>query len=270
MAVSVTVPGSSNTQSSPLTVSGTSTDVLNLAAQIGALLSNIQGTGGGANNLTVTAASGFSGNETAPSSFPPAPTTGQTTELIVGPGVSEIDLPIPSGWNYVIDQSLGATLTGADVAIVGNTLGGTYNVSGNSTVAGQGGNNTVSASGHYALSFAPGNNLINADGTGTIATDAGTSTVNSTGNDLIVLGGNDLASLGGAAETVVGGTGSSTISGGGANDLIFGDFTTTGGSLTLSLSGAQATVSTGDRAPLWPRRAPTPWCLAAQTRWLAL
>jgi hypothetical protein len=230
-----TIPGSD--PNTPITVSAGSGDVLNLAAQIGALLANIQSAG----NLVV--------HDTGDGPIlPTVAGSGKTTELIFDP-TGAASATIPAGWNYVADLSPGpqpSTLTGADFALIGSSLGGVYNVSGHSTVAAEGGDNTISATGSYVLSFAPGNNLINANGAGTIATDLGNSTVNSAGNDLIVLGGNDLVSLGGAAETILGGTGSSTISGNGPNDLIFGDVNTTGGSLTLSLSGAQATVSTGD------------------------
>ena len=62
------------------------------------------------------------------------------------------------------------TLTGTNVDLIPGTVGGVFNVSGNSTVAPNGGNNTVDASGTYLLSFGPGSNVIIADGVGTIAT----------------------------------------------------------------------------------------------------
>ena len=65
---------------------------------------------------------------------------------------------------------------------------------------------------------------------------------------------------------MVGGTGSSSIAGVGPDDLIFGDFATTGGSLTVSLSGSQATVSTGNSSANVTTSVATGWCSVAPAR----
>jgi hypothetical protein len=227
--MAVTVPGAPGTPN--ITVSPGTGDVLQVAAQIGALLSNLQAAG----DLTVTSVTG--------GAIPPAPTTPGAHELIINDTTPGAAITIPAGYDYVVDiGAQGDTLTGSNVEIIGGTVGATYNVSGSSTIAASG-SNTVSASGSYLLSFGPGSNLILANGSGTIATDKGTSTIDAAGpNNLLLLDG-DLVTLGGAGETVVGGTGAETILSAGANELILGTTVRGDGSLTVTITGSQTTLS---------------------------
>jgi len=160
MSGSVTVPGTSGV----VTVSLGTGDVLGLAQQIGALLGSINGAG----DLVITTVSGAG-------PIPPAPVVAPSTvnELILS-GAVPLGATIPAGYNYVINTDTApATLTGSNVVILGGTVGASYTVSGNSTVAATGGNNTVSATGSYVLAFGPGNDSISTNGSGTIATGAG-------------------------------------------------------------------------------------------------
>jgi hypothetical protein len=161
----ITIPGASSFP--PVTISASSGDILTLAAKISQLLGDMPPA-----NLLVT-----EDTTGAPIPAAPTPSSGQTTELALnGPG--GLDTSIPGGYSYVgVADATSDTLSGTNVVLVTDTVGGTYNVSGTSTVAATGGDNTVNATGSYVLSFGPGNNLVIATGSGTIATDSGHSTV---------------------------------------------------------------------------------------------
>jgi len=228
----VTVPGSATPGTPNITVAPGTGDVLQLAAQIGALLATVQGAG----QLNVTSVTGTGGAILQPAG------AGSTTELVFNP-LTATGASIPSGWNYVVNVgAAGSTLSGADTAIIGAaTSAGTYFVSGNSTVAAEGGNNTVSAGGNYLLSFGTGNNLVFAAGTGVIATDVGASTiVASSGYNVIEPGGtHDLVvALSGTTSMVTHADqlailGAPTGAGSGSSNII------------ATLYGSQATISAG-------------------------
>jgi Ca2+-binding RTX toxin-like protein len=218
---SVTLPGSGGL---PVTIAMGTGDVQQLAAQIGALLSTIQGAG----NLVVT--------DGTVDSVPVSP-------IVVPPTVNELVLSgsgpasatIPSGYPYVIDQSSGpSTITGANLALITGTVGGTYNVTGQSTVVVMGGNNLVTANGQYLISTSVGNNTISASGTGTIADDAGANVIFASGASNLV------SSIG--TDTVVAGVGITTVNASGSLTEIFGS--SDGNALLFaSVSGSQATVA---------------------------
>jgi hypothetical protein len=164
--------------------------------------------------------------------FAPAPST--TSELVLsGPG--GMNTSVPGGYRYiVVNDATPDTLTASNAAIIANDVGGTFFVSGISTVAATGGNNTVNATGTYELSFGAGNNLVIAAGSGTIATGAGHSTVvaantsgpgnvidsNGTGDLINAVFGNNTVNAAGSSDTITGGVGNLTVSVTGSNDLV--------------------------------------------------
>src|SRR3954469_19149560 len=119
----VTVPGSST----DVTVSAGSGDVLDLAAQIGSILQGIQ-TSSGSLNVATTSGS-------AP--FPAAPTTpGATQELILSSPT--VNGHLPPGYDVVVvtgSSGTPATVVGSDTTIISDNDGGTFFVSGTSTIA---------------------------------------------------------------------------------------------------------------------------------------
>ena len=224
--MAVTVPGSAE---SIVTLTNDSGDVLKLGEQIGALLSSIQI----GDNLSVTP-------NTVSGALPPAPTDSSISELLLSHG-SDTNVTIPDGWNYVVDDTgVPTTLTGANVSIVTGTVGSAVNVSGNSTVAGLGGNNTVSASGTYVLSFGPGDNAIFASGAGTVASGVGTSTVVATSAP----SSGNLILSNGTGDLIVSSTGDNTVQASGSNTGILGG----SGSLVITISGSNDTISSGAAA----------------------
>lgn len=193
-----------------------------------------------------------------------------TSELQLS-GSGGLNASVPGGYHYIVaNDSTSDTLTASNAAIVTNTVGGAFFVSGLSTVAATGGNNTVNATGTYDLSFGPGNNLVIASGSGTIATGLGASTVvaaNTSGpGNLIDLHGTDLvnAALGnntinaaGSSDTIIGGVGNltanfvgaataATVFGGSGGSTIFGGANsnvTFNGSGDLAYSAAAGSVT---------------------------
>lgn len=221
---SVTIPGTN--PSTPVTVSLGTGDVLHLAAQIGALLSSINGAGG-ISNTQVSAGNAI------PAA--PAVTSPTVTELMIS-GSAIGSTTIPSGYNYVVDANTSPnTITGTNIALITGTVGGTFNVSGQSTVAVQGSNGLVQATGLYLISTAPGSDTISAMGSGTVAGDTGS-------NVMFVSGGSNLVSSIGQ-DTVVSGVGITTVNSSGSQSLIFGS-DQTNALLFAAISGSQTTVST--------------------------
>jgi hypothetical protein len=216
--VAVTIPGGATIGTPNITLSLGTGDVLHLAQQIGALLATVQGTTFG-QDLFFDSVDGSSPLPSGPGVSSPS-----ASELVIA-NTSPLAASIPGGWTYVVQTGPApATLTGTNVDLIPGTVGGVFNVSGNSTVAPNGGNNTVEATGTYLLSFGPGSNLIIADGVGTIATD-GASTVVSSGNNVI-----DADGIGDVISAAVG---NSTIQGVGSNNTVIGG----SGSLTLNITG---------------------------------
>jgi Ca2+-binding RTX toxin-like protein len=218
---SVTVPG---TGPNPVTVALGTGDVLQLASQIGALLSTISGSV----NATATNVAVGSSIPGAPSLSPPT-----VTELVLGGTVAGV-ASVPSGYAYVVDVDTSAnTVSGASVALVTATAGGAYFVTGQSTVAVEGSNTIVDATGTYLISTptisgAASADTIVASGNGIIATDIGSNLVFASGSNLITSIGQD---------TIIAGTGATTVNASGSQAVIFGNssngallFATVGGS----------------------------------------
>ncbi len=245
-------------------------DALNLANIIGNLLSNIQGS----SELQVTPATIGGALTTAP-----LLTDGQTTNELEITGNDPVNATIPAGYTYVAAVgSVPATLTGSNIAIVSGTVGSSFHVSGQSTVAATGGNNTISASGNYVISTGQGNNIVVANGTGTVATGVGQSTINvgagtiagarnvvvSQGNDDLVVSASGLTTImaSGTGVGILGDTGTvqaaltggnATLSAGqsdafattsGSNAVVFGGNVTGSGTLSLTNTGGNNTVAT--------------------------
>jgi hypothetical protein len=198
-----TIPASEGTS-----VTVGSGDVLSLASTIGALLAAIGGAGGTGLQQVEDAAPG-------PISPPPTVSGGTQTELAILHNLNiNINSSIPGGYDYVV--ALGKdTLRGNDVVLVTNTLGGSYQVTGNSTVAATGGDNTVRATGNYLLSFGPGDNVVHALGVGTVATGPGQSTV-------VASSGDNLVRSIGTGDFIVGGSGSTTVDASGPSTRVLG------------------------------------------------
>jgi hypothetical protein len=156
---------------------------------------------------------------------------GSTNELVLaGPG--GMSMTVPGSYSYVIQNDATAdTLTASNAAIVTNTVGGTYFLSGNSTVAATGGNSTVNATGTYDLSFGAGNNLINVSGSGIISTGPnGASTVLASNTS----GPGNVINLYGTGDVVDATYGSNMVNAAGTNSTISGGF----GALSVSVGGA--------------------------------
>ncbi len=237
----ITIPGASS--SPPVTISASSGDILTLAAQISQLLGDVPPA-----NLLVTE---VKTGATLPAA--PAPVSGDTTELALnGPG--GLDTSIPGGYTYVgVADATADTLSGTNIVLVTDTVGGTYNVSGTSTVAATGGNNTVNATGSYVLSFGPGNNQVIASGSGTIATGSGHSTVvaantsgpgnvidlNGTDDVINTLLGNNTVNAAGNNSTIAGGLGALSVNVTADHDLILAG----AGSTTVEASGTDSYIA---------------------------
>jgi hypothetical protein len=222
MASSVTVPGVSGT----IVLSSGTGDTLNIAQMIGAALATLSGGG----NLAVTPVSSPGGLSTSP------PTTPGTTNELLLTG-SSINGSIPSGYQVVVVTGGGNTLTGSGVEILGGSIGGTYSVVGNSTIAATGGDNLLvansTAGGQFTISTGPGNNTVVASGTGQVADGPGSNVVFAAGNTTVQAAGQD---------TVVAGAGTTSLVASGSNSLIFGDFAA-GGTLVGAVSGNTSTIS---------------------------
>jgi Ca2+-binding RTX toxin-like protein len=218
---SVTVPGASGV---PVTVALGTGDILHLASQIGSLLTTVQGAG----NLSIS-----QGAFGSPLPAAPATSSPTVTDLIIS-GATSGAATIPAGYSYVVDvNSTSSTLTGSNVALIAGTAGGSFNVSGQSTVAVEGGNNQIMANGQYLISTAPGNDTISASGIGTVATDTGANLISVSGINLVESIGQD---------TIVAGAGLTTVDAGGSNSFVAGSSSGVA-LLSVSVTGSNVTVS---------------------------
>ncbi|HEX3576505.1 MAG TPA: hypothetical protein VHU42_18050, partial [Rhodopila sp.] len=123
--MAVTVPGASG---AAVTIATGSGDVLGLAQQISNILA-----GDTVGGLTVSVASS--------GSIPDGPGVGATSELILT-GTGAATLPSGGSYTYVVTDWTppGGALTGSNAIIVGGgSVGGAYDISGTSTLAGTGG-----------------------------------------------------------------------------------------------------------------------------------
>lgn len=161
-----------------------------------------------------------------------------TNELVIT-GDGGLNESIPGGYNYVVVADAGAdTLSAANAGIVANDAGGTFFLSGVSTLSASGGDNVVTASGNYLLSFGDGNNLINANGSGLISTGmAGASTV-------FASGGTNTIQSNGNGDVVQANSGQTAVIEAGDNGTVTG----VGGTLTVTISGANDQVIAGTGA----------------------
>lgn len=218
----VTVPGSGS--NAAVTIASGTGDTLNVSQE----LSNALNMLGSSLNTTVNT---LSGSFTVPSA--PTVSSGTQSSVILS-GSSSINATVPAGYNYVVDNSAGqSTISGSNIAVVGHELGGTYNVSGSSTVAATGGNNNINATGSFKMSAASGNDAMRGTGTGTIAGGAGTNTLVGSGDIKIISGGTN--------DFVVGQAGSNDVTSSGSNAGILGGT----GTLTAAISGGGTTISAG-------------------------
>jgi hypothetical protein len=126
MASSVTVPGVSGS----IVLSSGTGDTLNIAQMIGAALATL----GGSLSVTPVSTGG---------SLPPPVNPSSVNELLLS--TTGLNASIPSGYQVVVVTGGGNTLTGSGVEILGGTIGGTYSVVGNSTIAATGGDNLLVA-----------------------------------------------------------------------------------------------------------------------------
>ena len=220
MSGSVTVPG--NNAGVPVTVAPGTGDVLQLATQISALLETIAGAG----KLRV--------NTGTLGSLPAAPFTfnGTVAELLIT-GNAAGSATIPTGYSYAVDiNTVPNTVSGANLALITGTAGGSFNVSGISTVAATAGDNLITASDLYVVATGTGNDTISATGIGTVAGGAGANLISTSGVSNIYSNGQD---------TVVLGSGLATVNSAGSNSLIFGSGTEAG-LLNVVDNGANDTV----------------------------
>jgi hypothetical protein len=185
-------------------------------------------------------------------------------ELVLN-GAGGLGATVPNGYDVIVDNSFSPdTLTASNQAIIGNTVGGTWFVSGNSTVAATGGDHFIGATGVYEISFGGvASNSVVAGGTGKITTDQGTGSITITGsNDTIDTRGADVTITaaanasgisvigdtssgtghitfvgGGQPATIVGGLGGATIQSG-TGGVVFTANSGTGNSVTGALGSA--------------------------------
>ncbi|HUB16977.1 MAG TPA: calcium-binding protein [Acetobacteraceae bacterium] len=263
MSGSVTVPGGGGTT---ITIGGSSNNqFLATIIRNSILLASVAG--GGAN--FETAASQAGGQWTLPS----AP-IGSQPDIAIIPSAASGAVTIPSGYQYVIDESTSATLAGGSVQVIATD--GIYNLTGNSSLASFG-NNTVTASGTYNVYLGgSGTNNVTLTGQGTYSGSTGSNTVvvtdTATGGSLVLSNGTDSVLAGGDQVSVVASGSNATLDGGnvtvlsvqvtgntdtiiasanttdasigGAGNYLFGSLSTTsGGTVNAAVSGSADTVA---------------------------
>jgi hypothetical protein len=174
--------------------------------------------------------------------------------------VDTISGSIPPGTDYAVyADTAPASLSGTGIILLSGDAGGAFDLSGTSTIAATGGDNTVTASGDAYISTGAesGNNSITATGNATIATGLRSSTIDAAGasgtwasisaggtNDIVFLGAGDAnVVLEGDGAFVLAGSGSSTIEAAGSQAVIFGDNTSTPGSLNIINTGDGSTIA---------------------------
>jgi Ca2+-binding RTX toxin-like protein len=197
---SVTVPGTGGSIIT-ITTNGTATHLI--AQQI-------------ANAL---AAAGSRAVTTTGSGGPLPPTTpGATNELVITGGGSTNNV---TGFPFVTNNNTSPnTISGLNTAILSGTVGGSFWVDGNSTVAAGGGNNLIigGPGGNYQLAAGDGNDTIYTSGGGTIAGGGANFLWAADPTDPLP---NYIISDG-IGDTVAAGVGPDTVVAYGSNDLIFG------------------------------------------------
>jgi Ca2+-binding RTX toxin-like protein len=167
----------------------------------------------------------------------PASTPGSVNELVVtgGGGANNV----PAGYSFIVNDNTSAdSISGTNTAILSGSIGGTFWVSGNSTVAGDGTNIIVGQSGGtYLLSTNSGNDSIFSSGGGTIAGGAGANLLwAADGTDTMA----NLFVSDGIGDTIVAGAGADTVAAYGSKDLIYGG----SGPLVVG-SAPNSTISSG-------------------------
>ncbi|MGD0103849.1 MAG: hypothetical protein ABSC06_07405 [Rhodopila sp.] len=227
-------------------VSGAVGDVLGLAAQINALLeADLAGS-----PPTLAASDGtFSG-------IPAAPFVSQPTVAGLALNGSGGSAAIPAGYSYVVVNATGAnTVTGSNLALNTGTTGGAFYVTGQSTVAAEGGDNLIADSGLYLISTAPGNDTISASGFGTVATDLGANLIGVSGYNMVMSFGQD---------TIVAGAGLTTVDSSGSQSFVAGS--SAGQTfLAVSVSGSQTTVSAATSDTTVTLAGSNDWVFGGQT-----
>ena len=213
MSGTVTVPGSNGSQ---ITYTFPQGGGLTVAQQIANALA------AAGSNLVITAPTVTGGVIPAPSN------PNVVNELILtGPG----PYTVPAGYIIVDNSTTPITISGgAGDEILAGTVGGSFNMTGNATIAAAGGSNSISATGGTSkvIQVAGGTSTItSSDSGGTIQTNTGsTDIINVSGsNDPVLSGGTDTISSSGTGNLIVGtstGTGSMFVTETGTNDTILG------------------------------------------------
>jgi len=258
MAGSVTLPGASGTIT--LAVGGSSSNQF-LASIIrnSILLASVQA--GGADLVNAVSMPG--GQWSLPAAPQVIGTKAGTPEIDVAviPTNASGTVTIPSGYQYVIDESTTATVSGANVQVI--SVDGPYILTGNSSLTGTG-NNTVQASGTYQIYLGgSGTNNVTLTGQGTYSGSTGSNTIlvndTASGGSLVMSNGTDSVLASGDHVSVVASGNNSTLNAGSANgasvqalgtgdQVIGGSGTTdvsTGGSNALVVGGV-GTLSVDD------------------------
>lgn len=218
MAGSVTLPGASGTIT--LAVGGSSNNQF-LASIIrnSILLASVKA--GGADLVSAVSMPGGQW------SLPAAPVVANATPHSTGTDIDIAIIPsnasgavlIPSGYQYVIDESTAATITGSSVQVI--SADGPYILTGNSSLSGSG-NNTVQASGTYQIYLGgSGTNNVTLTGQGTYSGSTGSNTVlvndTASGGSLVMSNGTDSVLASGDHVSVVASGNNATLNAGSAN-----------------------------------------------------
>ena len=247
MAGSVTVPGAGGTT---ISVGGSSSNQF-LASIIRNSILQASVAAGGANYVTAVSMAG--GQWSLPAA-PVVPNSkpGTDIEIAVIPSVASGAVSIPFGYQYAIDESTTATVSGGNVQII--SADGPATLSGNVSLSGVG-NNTLVVNGTYNVYLGgSGTNNVSLTGQGTysgstgtnniIVTDtaAGGSEVISNGTDSIQAHGDNVTVVGSGTYTVnAGSTANVTVQAtGSGDDLLAGS-----GAMNASTGGSDALVLGG-------------------------
>ncbi|MBV9251146.1 MAG: calcium-binding protein [Acetobacteraceae bacterium] len=261
----VTVPGPSG----GIAVASDSSQSGTIAQQIADAIALAQA-GGKLNSQLVT------GGESLAA---PITSGGTENDAILGGVVGAVT--VPAGYQFVVNEaSAPATITASNATLLSGTVGGTFFLTGASTLDAGGGNNWAHVDGsNYQMYAGSGDDTLLASGAGTVAAGGGLNTIVSgsssvagvssgnwivsTGQDVIFAravadtvqssgdktllfgGGNVNASLSGANDTIVAGGGADTIQASGDSALVFGDLSGANTPMNTEVSGANATVVAG-------------------------
>ena len=204
-----TLPGA---QGTPVTLPGaTGTSASDFAAQLGAGLAATP-------QLLVTSNS-ISGDTTLPS------TGDRPTEAVLS-GDASGTISVPNTYAAVVETGTAPVTISAsgNTSVITGTVGGAVFTTGNNSVVATGGNNVLAGSGTSFFVTGSGNNTLNSyAGTGTLEGGTGQ-------NLMFAFGTSGLVESTGQ-DTVDVGSGATTVQSSGADLLLYGNFTSTPGTL---------------------------------------